>query len=192
MMRPMTPGQRHFLLQQLRARPGFLRARAHFAERPPAEAWQYIRAARHERCKGACCAHALLLGATPAPTSSAQIATQADQVLVDMQRFVDYAFAPAEMIGAKMMDASRALTKLQVDALQSGADGLGGALETLSESIGKAADNIIEPTLEEGKDLLFWPLLLLGGLVGLTILSGGGQAALAAAPAALARTARPL
>ena len=184
----MTPAQR---LALLRARPGFLRARAHFAERPPAEAWQYIRAARHERCRGACCAHALL-GATPAPTSSAQIATQADQVLVDMQRFVDYAFAPAEMIGAKMMDASRALTKLQVDALQSGADGLGGALETLSESIGKAADNIIEPTLEEGKDLLFWPLLLLGGLVGLTILSGGGQAALAAAPAALARTARPL
>ena len=185
----MTPAQR---LALLRARPGFLRARAHFAERPPAEAWQYVRAARHERCRGACCAHALLLGATPAPTSSAQIATQADQVLVDLQLYVDRAFAPAEMVGAKMMDAARALTQLQLDALQSGADGLGGALESLAQSIGLSAQNVIAPVADETWDLLWLPLLLVGGLVGAAVLSGGGQAALAAAPAALARSARPL
>lgn len=185
----MTPGQR---LALLRSRPGFLRAREHFAERPPAEAWQYIRAARHERCSGPCCAHALLLGATPPPTSSAQIATQADQVLVDMQRYVDYAFAPAEMVAAKMMDAAKALTQLQLDALQAGADGLGGALETLSKSIGLSAQNVIAPVADETWDLLWLPVVLIGGLVGAAVLSGGGQAALAAAPAALVKASRPL
>lgn len=177
--------------------PRFFAARRHFAQLAPATAWAFVRAQRAHACGGRCCRRARPwgLGATPpaatAPTAP-QIATQADAVLTGMQQAVEYAFAPAEMIGQKMMDASRALTALQADALRTGADELGAALERLSQAVGESAKNLVAPTVEEAKDLLWVPLLMVGGLVGLALWSAGGQAALASLPAVLARTARPL
>lgn len=140
---------------------------------PTAMVWARVRALGQQR----------VLGAAPGAASPAEVAAETDSIMVELNRYMSYAAAPADFVAGKMAQGTRALADLAAYCYRVGYTEQGQAIETLAASTGQAARDIGAGAgdgaksffggLAEGEKKVvdtFMPVLILGGAVVLVAL----------------------
>lgn len=140
---------------------------------PPALVWARVRTLGRYK----------VLGAPPGAASPAEVAAETDSIMLDLNRYMSYAAAPADFVAGKMAQGTRALADLAAYCYRVGYTEQGQAIETLAESTGQAARDIgagagdgaksfFSGVAEGEKKIVdtFMPVLVLGGVVALIAL----------------------
>lgn len=138
-----------------------------FRNMPTARVWATVRHLGRQRVLGA-----------PGEASPAMVAAETDAIMVELNRVMSYASAPADFVAGKLAEGTRSLADLAAYCFRVGYTAQGEAIRTLADSTSAAARSIGSGAgdgaaeffggVAEGQKQIvsnFLPIVIIGGAV---------------------------
>lgn len=134
MTRPWAP---HTLTSRQRAQ-----LQAQLARLPTGSAWLFVRAQARQHLGGRCGCAACQRWQLGAGEDPSWLLWNVDQTMIELNKVLALASAPADYVASRMMEAHRALVKASSEAAEAGFDTIAVGIDRLSAGVAKGLENL--------------------------------------------------